>query len=228
MNKYCIEGNINFYEKLNEYMLDDDSELEDEQLCMISNTPLNEPYIKMTCGHCFNYEPLYKDLIHVKSFNHMEVLKLKANQIRCPYCRKIENHVLPYMKEYRKCIKRDSINWLDVNKHQQRNMLMYGNNKCDWHTGINEECCLEKQTILSPDGKCSYCVLHYFIMFPKQAPKRLKIIRDKKNTLVNNEQNVIISDNKCSAILKSGIRKGQSCNAKSKIGGKCLRHASNN
>jgi hypothetical protein len=58
--------------------------------CLITNSILIEPYIKLECGHTFNYLPIYKDLInHKNKFNNMELSSgvLKIGQIRCPNCR---------------------------------------------------------------------------------------------------------------------------------------------
>lgn len=98
MSKYNIEGNIDFFSELNKMLDDDDNNGEnDDNICLITNLPLTDNYVKLNCGHKFNYEPLCYDLTNYKSkFNHLEKDKLGINQIRCPYCRHKQNGLLPY------------------------------------------------------------------------------------------------------------------------------------
>ena len=59
--------------------------------------------IVLNCGHKFNYDPLFQDIYnHKKRFSAMETMRLKEFQIRCPYCRKIQNELMPYYKGKRK------------------------------------------------------------------------------------------------------------------------------
>jgi hypothetical protein len=116
MVKYKIEGNINFYSELSN-LLNKKEEEEISNLCLISNLPLTEHFIKLECGHSFNYLPLYKDIInHKQKYNYMELncCILKTEQIRCPYCRNIQNNLLPY-KELDGVEKIHGINYIDEN-----------------------------------------------------------------------------------------------------------------
>lgn len=101
MEKYNIEGNVDFYAEL--YKSLDVEELEeDNNVCLITNEPLTDKYVVMECGHKFNYIPIYKDIInHKQKFNGLEGVnsKLNINQIRCPYCRKKQDKLLPYYEE---------------------------------------------------------------------------------------------------------------------------------
>jgi len=98
MNKYNIEGNINFYEELYK-SLDEDDSCDDENICLITNQKLTDKFVKLNCGHKFNYIPLYHDLINYKfKYNNMESHhnRLKFNEIRCPYCRNKQVGLLPF------------------------------------------------------------------------------------------------------------------------------------
>lgn len=105
MNKYIIEGGIDFYEELYKSLdIEDTNEKteEDENLCLITNQPLVEKFIQLNCGHKFNYIPLFLDLKnHKQKFNGMEgtASKLTIDEIRCPYCRTKQKGVLPYYEE---------------------------------------------------------------------------------------------------------------------------------
>ena len=84
-------SNINFKELL------DNINLESEDVCLISKEKLNSTQIKLLCGHSFNYLPLYKEVFSQKTeFNPLSSILLKKNQIQCPYCRNIQNSILPY------------------------------------------------------------------------------------------------------------------------------------
>ena len=100
---YNIENGLNFYETLKQTIASHDSEKnEQEGICPISNTPLETYFFTFECGHKFNYAPLFKDIYnHKKIYNFMEGISghLNMNQIRCPFCRKKQNGLLPYYSD---------------------------------------------------------------------------------------------------------------------------------
>jgi hypothetical protein len=101
MQKYNIEGDINFFDELYK-SLDETNNEEDDDVCLITNQPLVEKFVELNCGHKFNYLPLYNDIYnHKQKFNSMEssLSSLKMNEIRCPYCRAKQTDVLPYYEE---------------------------------------------------------------------------------------------------------------------------------
>ena len=105
MSKYNIEGGVDFFAELYKSLDVEESEEkteEDKNKCLITNQELTDKHVTMDCGHKFNYIPLYNDIMnHKKKFNNMEGThsKLNANEIRCPYCRKKQKHLLPYYEE---------------------------------------------------------------------------------------------------------------------------------
>ena len=87
-----------FYEQLYGSLDDVDVAEEGNDICLITDEPLADNFIKLQCGHRFNRIPLQKDIYnHKRLFNSMEASTLKPNQIRCPYCRNIQNELLPYL-----------------------------------------------------------------------------------------------------------------------------------
>jgi hypothetical protein len=99
MTKYNIEGGLDFYSELYGGLDIPESDGQHENICLITNKPLIDLHVKMNCGHTFNYEPLYKDLVnHKMKFNNMEgsTGMLGKNEIRCPYCRAKQKEILPY------------------------------------------------------------------------------------------------------------------------------------
>ena len=129
MNKYKIEGSIDFFSELYKSLDDEENEKNDEQdnLCLITNLPLNDNFFKMDCGHKFNYIPLYFDIKnHKLKFNGMEgnSSRLNKNEIRCPYCRNRHKGVLPYYEELG-LEKIDGVNYVNPNYKAQPNTTSY-------------------------------------------------------------------------------------------------------
>ena len=92
---YIIEDNIDFYNELNKQLTNNNN---DEDICLLSHLPLDINNIKLECRHKFNYLPLYNEVCKQKSNNYFETTHLLINQIKCPYCRKITNNLLPYIE----------------------------------------------------------------------------------------------------------------------------------
>ena len=98
---YIIEGGIDFYSEINKKNEEED----DDEKCLITHQLLTLNFIKLSCGHKFNYLPLYKEICNQKkvlSNNAIsyETYRLKINEIKCPYCRLKKNEILPYIQVY--------------------------------------------------------------------------------------------------------------------------------
>ena len=129
MKKYNIEGSIDFFSELYKSLDDEDEEKDTDQdnLCLITNLPLNNNFFKMDCGHKFNYVPLYLDIKnHKQKFNGMEgnSSRLNKNEIRCPYCRNRHKGVLPYYEELG-LPKIDGVNYVNPNYKSQTHTSSY-------------------------------------------------------------------------------------------------------
>ena len=116
-------------------------------MCLISKEPLDDLSITLACGHKFNYKCLYDELFTNKTKKYC--IKNTSNKIICPYCRKIQIGLIPYLPFNN--IKK--IHGINHPKH-----LVLNNNKCDWifKTGKNKgkKC----------DKSCYYnkCTTHLF------------------------------------------------------------------
>jgi hypothetical protein len=96
MQQYKTEENIDFFLELSKSLTSPTEKIEDN-ICLITNTPLTEHSITLECNHKFNYIPLVKDLSnHKYKFNYNEPRILKLDEIRCPYCRNIQKNLIPY------------------------------------------------------------------------------------------------------------------------------------
>jgi len=144
MNKYIIEGNLDFKTAMTSDITEDE-----EETCLISQQLLTKTHIKLPCGHKFNYMPLYNELYKQKQKNHYETCTLKVNQIKCPYCRSVFDNILPYIQS--ECTeKTHGVNY--PFKHCMKNLI-----ECEWIQKNKTKCCKEAQFI----NDKSYCKLHY-------------------------------------------------------------------
>lgn len=187
---YKIENNFNFNNELLKAICEDSSDDEDEAKCLITNQPLKKYNIKLSCGHSFNYEPLYTDIIRQKSPGYMrkEEHRIAHYQFRCPYCRTIIKKLIPYVDDIPSVIEITGVNYpakytffLNTCKY----IFKSGKRKGEpCRKGCNNKYCKHHQKIC-----------------------------DKKNYTNTISGNVIIqSENTgCSQILVSGKRKGQPC-----------------
>lgn len=114
MTNYILTGNNDFYKALNEFKEEQkkptsiaSESSEQEELCLISNEPLEQNYIKLPCNHKFNYKPLLYAVIENSQIKYNHTKK----QIKCPYCKSVYlNQVLPYNPLLVKT-KYKNINW---------------------------------------------------------------------------------------------------------------------
>jgi hypothetical protein len=143
MNKYIIEGNLDFKTAMSIDLN------EEEETCLISQQVLTKSQITLQCGHKFNYMPLYNEVYKQKQKNHYETCNLKINQLKCPYCRKVCDNILPYIQS--ECIeKTHGVNY--PFKYCMKNEI-----QCEWIQKNKTKCCKEAQFI----NDASYCKLHY-------------------------------------------------------------------
>lgn len=107
MSNYIIENNIDFFKLLKE-SLDPTAPAnnvcktvtnkdKNKEYCLISNKELTKDNsIQLSCRHKFDYVSLFKE---VKSFKENYQNYLRVNELRCPYCRKIQNKLLPFIPD---------------------------------------------------------------------------------------------------------------------------------
>lgn len=75
---------------------DNGDENDNENLCMITYETLENDHVILECGHKFNYIPIFKEVYNQKfNSSKLEVQTLFGCQIKCPYCRNIQNSLLP-------------------------------------------------------------------------------------------------------------------------------------
>lgn len=206
--KYNIEGGINFYDELNKMLDEEESDTNNivDNSCLISGQILDKYHFKMDCGHKFNYEPLFKEIIIQKfifktyfgGFTNEERKKLNGSKIfiKCPYCRSIQVDILPYYEElglskiygintlasdiYMNTL---GINNLSFNKY---NKIFTIGKKCDYQViniqNINNNCCSCLYVTNLEGTNKNYCINHYYASYKKmiQEEKAKKKDEEKK------------------------------------------------
>ena len=162
-----------------------------ENICLISGLPLEENFIKLYCNHTFNYKPIFTEISTQKiNPNYLEVIKLKMKQIKCPYCRKIQNHLLPNRVNY------PSIN--GVNYPIKFCMKQY-NCKSTFKSGKR------KGMVCGRPSRTEYCCYHNSITKKTNSISRAKceyILTSGKNSGKNCSRNSLYSQHYCKQHLK--------------------------
>ena len=89
-----------FYKALNNIIENEnDNEKNNVKCCLISNEPLEKEHITLICNHSFNYNDIFNEIRNQKkNVSYQEITRLKIFQIKCPYCRNVQDGLLPYFK----------------------------------------------------------------------------------------------------------------------------------
>jgi hypothetical protein len=75
----------------------------EDNCCLLTKEPLQTIHIVLACGHKFNYVPIYREVIAQKtiglsSSGYYTSHSLRRNEIKCPYCRNVQDKLLPYLE----------------------------------------------------------------------------------------------------------------------------------
>ena len=215
MTKYEIEGGIDFYKQLNEYNQEEnENENENDHVCLITNTPLTDKYVRLICGHTFNYMPIFNDIYNskfkIQTVNTVAT-NYPSNKIKCPYCRNTQQILLPYYEDIGTPLiyginTPNALYTLTRNKHNKfvyENTVTYFSGNCCYT-------CSEKE----------YCYEHIGII-KKKYNQNLKNIKKQQ---LKQEKEELKKLNVCTQILKSGVNKGKQCNCKAYLLNKCKKH----
>ena len=104
MDSFTMEFNKLLNDELNKKEND-----HKENICLISKEPLEKIHIKLSCNHVFNYESIFNEVVKQKlKKNYKETQKLSRYEIKCPYCRNVENKLLPHNPSFDKI---KLVNW---------------------------------------------------------------------------------------------------------------------
>jgi hypothetical protein len=191
LKKYEVEDglDVDFFAALQQLSEEPEPEPELEQqqqyehACLITNEPLNAFCIMLGCGHKFNYEPLYQEVIRQKGrlgmHNYYE--KIGIHQIKCPYCRTLSNQLLPYIGPHPTIKRLNGVN-------APASMCMPGV-ECSHHEGS-----CAAVAFYEHDSK-PYCLRHH-----------------KKAAAKVNTKKAKTQQQQCAAEIQTGKNKGKQCN----------------
>jgi len=161
------EQSIDFFSELNKELSNNNTDLDNK--CLITQTKLQDNYITLSCNHNFNYIPLYNEVVKQKTrCNSFETTILKLNEIKCPYCRTINEQLLPF-------IDMPGVNLIrGVNCPKKLSMKLHS---CEWKfkNGKNKGTRCDKSAIKTDTG--CFCDKHSKKLFNNKLP----IIEDYKN-----------------------------------------------
>lgn len=239
--KYVIEGGVNFYDELYK-SLDQPEDQDNTNLCLITNSPLTETHIKLSCSHCFNYEPLYNEFKKQRDSFHLS--SNTSFRVKCPYCREepsnspFNNETISKTETIYTC--KSYYSYLKITEPTQT--------KCDYiHPGSNNVAC-NYPSIVKLGNNNHYCVfhkstgIHQYLTEIKakikeeKQKKKLVLSMDKKpkvttiyNYLATDENianDMAQQQTGCVQLLKTGGNKGKPCGCKVHAKGEtmCLRH----
>ena len=99
---YLLEGGGDFHSELLEAICKNETNTP-LKLCLITAMPLEKNHITLSCGHNFNYKSILEEITkQKKSISILETQKLEKYQLKCPYCRRIQNGILPFNENFSK------------------------------------------------------------------------------------------------------------------------------
>jgi hypothetical protein len=192
-----IEGD--FFNQLKNMLTqsEDDTvnEVNEDNHCLLTKEPLKNIHIKLVCGHEFNYVPLYREVIAQKTIGlspngYYTSNSLKRNEIKCPYCRNVQDKLLPYL-EYDGVKKMVGVNY-PAKLSMTSQPCMY--------TGKKSAC---KECALEYYNGTYVCKKHYDACITSPPPVTV--------TADSAVENVTTEHTKCGAILRYGKNKGNPC-----------------
>ena len=226
---FVIEDNIDFYSEINK-----EEEIIQDDICLITQNPLDKNHIILDCGHKFNYDAIFNDIInHKTKFNKLEKQFLNTNEIRCPYCRNIQDKLLPSNNLFPKI---HGVNYFDDYIYLLNIFKNYNNNwikgKCMYFNEINHpessNCCMNSNVMYIKTFKLFLCNQHKNIYIKNYLTSYEKDKKDKekKEKLLLKEQKIKeLKEIKNAIPCCSSITKlGKQCSFKSGKEGLCIRH----
>jgi hypothetical protein len=229
---YVIEGvdsegddfENNFFNKL-KCMTQSNESIENvniDSCCLLTKEALNDIFVTLKCGHKFNYIPLYREIVIQKtsagitSNGYYNSCTLRLNEVKCPYCRRIQDKLLPFLnyddvKRLRGvnspeslCMKARMCEHIETANNQRKNSKKKTSDSC--------EC----NAIHVVNG-AYYCKKHYEQQPQKQEQQEENKEESSSSFITTESENV----NVCGVIIKTGIKKGLPCTSSSK----CRIHA---
>jgi hypothetical protein len=200
---YIIEDDIDFYSELKK--LNESSSIIDTSTCLISGEKLELNYIKLSCNHCFNYKPLFSEVINQKTiFNPAETSILLLKQIKCPYCRAITNGLLPHIpglnnnyirgvntpKKY--CMPHRKCNWVFKSGIKKNKCCQKNGYDCNLGSYCNTHRNMTKRTLLKQENNIANSHIVSKDTYKNLTVVELRKLLREKGLKVSGNKNVLV------------------------------------
>ena len=176
----------------------------EDNFCLLTKEPLSHIHITLACGHKFNYVPLYREVIAQKTIGlspngYYTSHSLKRNEIKCPYCRNVQDKLLPYLNY-------DGVKKIFNVNHPAK--LTMTSQPCMYSVNLNSKKCKQKSACKEfateyHNGIC-VCKKHYESSLTAPA-----LIVSEETSAPS--PSPISSSTKCGVILRYGKNKGNPC-----------------
>ena len=230
--KYNIEENIDFFGELKKSLQLTDcnniNEKGNNEFCLITNQSLNGNCVTLLCNHKFNYVPLYNEVKIQKCIkNQAETAKLSIEQLKCPYCRKIQSKLLDYHKELDDiCPLKYGVNTMDI-RYKITNKCCYL--KYTYSDGTKNYCTIEGENLDKHSDGNHYCYSHYYeikqkAQFLLNQQAKIAKLQEIKEEKMKQKQELNESKKKAKEQAKEQAKIIKSCQkATAKINKECAK-----
>jgi hypothetical protein len=187
--------------------------------CLLTKEALNEIHVTLNCGHKFNYIPLYKEVVIQKTSAGMSTngyynsSTLRLNELKCPYCRRVQDKLLPFLN-YDNIKKLRGVNAPEsvCMKARMCEHVETASKRKNTKKKISDSC--ECNAIHVVNG-AYYCKKHCEQQLQKQQKQQEQQQEKKEETEPSFESE---NANLCGVIIKTGKKKGLPCTNSSKCG----------
>jgi hypothetical protein len=176
-----------------------------DNCCLLTKEPLKNIHIVLECGHKFNYVPLYREVIAQKtiglsSTGYYTSHSLRRNEIKCPYCRNVQDKLLPYLEF-------DGVTKMfNVNHPAKMSMT---SQPCMYSANLNSK--KSKKNASCKDCAVEYCNGIYVCKKHYEASLATHDTLDPLDTNTVASSSIITTSSNCGAILRYGKNKGNPC-----------------
>lgn len=213
-----VSTNVNrtFQELLMKSLTEDDNETTDtsniQQYCLITTTPFQDVELDdiytLQCGHKFLKYAIFEEVKRQKTLNKKYTFsskyfsKLRMMEFMCPYCRHVENTLLPIWKKYPIVYQVNyPVHPIITYQPRCKYILTKGTRK-------GQKCnvkCMDKYA-------CKSHICKYLKHQQQQQQHTEETQHTEATQQLENAMNMVLTD-KCQALIKSGKRKGEKCQA---------------
>ena len=176
------------------------NEVNEDNHCLLTKEPLHSIHIKLVCGHKFNYVPLYREVVVQKTIGlspngYYTSHSLKRNEIKCPYCRNVQDKLLPYI-EYDGVKKTFGVNY-PAKLSMTSQPCMYSVNSASSKKGKKSTC---KECAVELCNNGTYvCKKHYDVYISISSAPHAAAEKEHE------------TNHTCGVILRYGKNKGNPC-----------------